>query len=68
MKYPVRCKIIDVDGQNIQVGPHIARTPKASKPHIGKDGTADRINGRVRIDLDDGGHIFGDECWWEPLN
>jgi len=65
MKYPVRCKIVDVTGQ--KVFPDImGRTPDESKPHIGKRGLAERIGGDVRITLDDGEILWGNECWWKP--
>ena len=58
MKYPVRCKIVDVTGQ--EVFPDImGRTPDESKPHIGKRGLAERIGGDVRITLDDGEILWG---------
>ncbi|KKM77794.1 hypothetical protein LCGC14_1366480 [marine sediment metagenome] len=70
IKYPVRCKIIDAEAQGHQVGPHSARTPKVSRPHIGKEGIAERIpreGNAVRISLDDGNILYGCECWWEPI-
>jgi len=52
MKYPVRCEIIDVTG--IEVFPGIeGKTPDVSKPHIGKRGLAEKVDGYVRITLDD---------------
>ena len=68
MKYPTRCRIIDVDGTGYQVGPHLAKTPDISKPHIGKEGLAAiGKNNMVVITLDDGNIIEGCDCWWEPL-
>ena len=71
--YPTRCRIIDVDGTEHKIGPYfIARTPDESKPHIGKEGLAERDpddNGfGVRITLDDGSILHGNECWWEPIS
>ena len=67
IKYPTRCKIIDVTG--IEVMPGIkGRTPHISKPHIGKKGLAEIIDDDVRITLDDGNILWGYECWWIPLN
>ena len=67
IKYPTRCRIIDVDGTGHKVGPFLSRTPEKSKPHIGKDGLAERVGADVRITLDDGTELFGYECWWEPI-
>ena len=67
IEYPTRCKIIDVTG--IEVSPGLeGRTPEESKPHIGKEGLAERVDGDVRITLDGGGILYGWECWWEPIN
>lgn len=67
MKYPVRCKIIDVT--DIEVFPGImGRTPKESKPHIGKEGIAYHSREGVTIELDDGNILHGHECWWKPIN
>jgi len=66
MKYPVRCRIMDVTGQEVFPG-IIGNTPDISKPHIGKSGLAEKLDdGNVRITLDDGNIIFGYDCWWEP--
>ena len=66
VKYPTRCQIIDPEGTEIT--PDLRRaTPKVSKPHVGKCGLAERINGVVTITLDDGNIIHGYECWWTPL-
>ena len=66
--YPTRCQIVDVDGLDHKVGPYTARTPTKSHAHIGKQGTAERVSGDVRITLDDGAIIMGFECWWVPIN
>ena len=44
-----------------------ARTPPKSKPHVGKEGLAEKENGVVKITLDDGVILYGYECWWEPI-
>jgi len=65
MKYPIRCKIIDVNGHD--VFPGIAgRTPDISKPHIGKVGLAEDLPQGIRITLDDETILWGYECWWVP--
>lgn len=68
IKYPVRCEIIDVTGE--EFCPGIKRkTPEKSKPYIGKHGLAEKIDTlNVRITLDDGSVLFGYECWWKPLD
>lgn len=69
MKYPVRCKIIDVTGVEVFPGME-GKTPNKSKPHIGKEGLAEKDVtgfGKVRITLDDGNILFGHECWWTPI-
>jgi hypothetical protein len=67
MKYPTRCRIVDVEGEEVASG-IIAKTPDISKPHIGKEGLAERISDlTVRIVLDDGTILMGYECWWEPI-
>ena len=75
IKYPTRCEIIDVTAQ--EVFPGVAgRTPSKSKPHIGKQGIAERIvielgTGQlktVKITLDDGNILYGYECWWKPID
>ena len=65
MKYPVRCEILDVTGQEVFPGIE-GRTPDESKPHIGKRGLAEEIGYNVRITLDDGSILWGYECWWKP--
>ena len=66
MKYPVRCQIVDVTGKKIFPGVE-GNTPEVSKPHVGKKGLAEMVNGQVRIMLDDGTVIWGYECWWKHL-
>jgi hypothetical protein len=66
MKYPTRCRIVDVSGNEVFPG-LTANTPEISKPHIGKLGLAEKINDIVRITLDDGNLLYGYECWWEPI-
>lgn len=70
MKYPTRCRIVDVDGTGYRVGPYTAATPGVSKPHTGKEGWAEKAveDDGVTITLDDGTVLCGSECWWEPLN
>lgn len=66
MKYPIRCQIIDVGGEEIYPG-IIAKTPEISKPYIGQLGVARRLlDGNVRITLDNGVVLMGYECWWSP--
>ena len=67
MKYPTRCEIIDVTGRE-KFGLKL-RTPDESKTYIGQTGLAERAEpgSRVKITLDSGGIIYGDECWWRPL-
>ena len=66
IRYPTRCKIIDITG--IEIFPGIeGRTPDESKPYIGKEGLAERVGKDVRITLDDGNVLAGDKCWWEPM-
>ena len=67
MKYPCRCKIVDVDGLDHRIGPFTAATPELNKPHIGKLGIAEKVKGKVRITLDDGTVLLGSECWWGKL-
>lgn len=63
-KYPCRCEIVDADNKEVLPG-IIGRTPEISRPHIGKRGLADvDANGRIKIVLDDGNIIYGDQCWW----
>jgi len=61
IKYPTRCKIIDVGNKSWR------KTPNVSKPHIGKFGLAENINGLVKITLDDSHVVWGHECWWIPI-
>ncbi len=71
MKYPVRCKIVDVTGLKRTMGgkDFTLTTPEISKLHIGKEGFAKKDeNGFVRIKLDDGNILWGHECWWVPIN
>ncbi len=68
MKYPVRCKIIDVVGIEVFPGGIEGTTPEISKSHVGKEGLAEKIGNNVRITLDDGGVLWGYECWWTPIN
>ena len=70
MKYPVRARIIDAAGEPIPFPAPlgiVCATPAASLPHIGKEGLAELVRGLVRITLDDGGIIWGHDCWWQPL-
>ena len=67
MKYPVRCEIIDAAGKMVFPGIK-AKTPDASKPHIGEKGLAEKIGDNVRITLDNGSILWGYECWWRPLD
>lgn len=66
IKYPTRCRIVDVNGQTFH-GIKI-RTPDKSYPHLGKYGLAELEDGLVKITLDDGNIIYGYECWWIPIN
>lgn len=67
MKYPTRCRIVDVDGETWQ-GLSIA-TPEESRPHVGKEGVAELLDPlTVRITLDDGNIIYGYECWWDSIS
>ena len=67
IEYPTRCKIIDVTG--IEVFPGlVGNTPEVSKPHVGKNGLAERVKKGVRITLDDGSILWGYECWWKPIS
>ncbi len=67
IKYPTRCRIIDVTGQEVFPG-FPARTPEKSKPYVGQFGLAERDeNDDVRITLDSGNVIYGYECWWTPI-
>ena len=68
IKYPVRCKIVDVTGVKKTMGgkEFTLNTPDISKPHIGKQGLAENMEDGlgVRIALDDGTVLYGYECWW----
>lgn len=69
MEYPVRCRIVDVTGEEVFPGLE-RRTPDESRPHIGKEGLAEWAewaDETVRITLDDGTVLRGSECWWEPI-
>ena len=57
MKYPVRCRIVDLTGS----------LAPGNKPHIGKEGLAEEIDENVRITLDDGTILWGYDCWWEVI-
>lgn len=67
VEYPTRCRIIDADGENWH-GIEMA-TPDVSKPHLGKEGLAELIEGgdRVKITLEDGTVLYGEDCWWVSL-
>ena len=68
MKYPTRCRIIDVTGRPSFIDGIELRTPEKSKFHIGKEGIARRMKNRnIKITLDDGNILMGHECWWEPI-
>jgi hypothetical protein len=76
MDYPVRCRIVDVTGQEVVPG-FVRHTPEVSRPHVGKLGWAEKIKAPpdahslidyiIRITLDDGTILYGYECWWEPV-
>lgn len=66
MDYPTKCRIVDVDGKEVFPG-LIGKTPKESKPFVGQKGLAELINDRVRITLGNGQILWGEECWWEPI-
>lgn len=67
MIYPTRCEIIDVAGKEFLPG-IVCKTPDVSKPHIGKQGLAERLpDGDIQITLDDGNVLMGYECWWKPV-
>lgn len=63
--YPVRAVVIDADGMPFHGW--TARTPDVSRPHIGKQGLAEKVRGDVRLTLDDGTVLWGWECWWKPV-
>ena len=62
----IRCRIVDPKGREVFPG-YKAFAPARSMLHIGKEGFADDEFNRVRITLDDGTIIYGDECWWEKI-
>jgi hypothetical protein len=70
--YPTRCQIVDPDGMPIAEG-LTSRAPEKSLPHIHKKGWAYLVEDpdvpwhTVRIELDDGNVLFGNECFWIPL-
>ena len=74
IKYPVRCRIIDVEGTEVFPG-IIGATPEISKPHVGKTGWAVKVlyknspndGYHIHLLLDDGNTLWGYECWWEPI-
>ena len=67
VNYPTRCRIVNPGGFDYLPGLE-AQAPEKSLPHIGKEGLAERTpGGDVMITLDNGGIIFGYECWWEPI-
>ena len=67
IKYPTRCEILDVTGQEWRPGIEM-KTPDCSKQHIGKQGLAERTpDGDIKITLDDGTVILGYDCWWKPI-
>jgi hypothetical protein len=67
-RYPTRCRIIDVIGQEVLPG-IMGNTPEVSKPHVGKFGTAEIIDDYdVKITLDDGNVLWGYECWWQSVS
>ena len=67
MNYPIKCKIIDVDGKEVFPG-LMGKTPEISKDHIGKEGMAEKFEGTVKITLNDGNVLYGYDCWWEPID
>ena len=68
-EYPTRCVIVDPTGHKFGTsGEYECRAPEESLPHIGKFGVAEMLNEwTVKIALDDGGVIYGSDCWWIPL-
>lgn len=67
IKYPTRCEIIDVTGEEVFPGV-IGNTPDVSKSHIGEFGVAEKIDDlNVKITLDNGVVLMGYECWWRPI-
>lgn len=67
--YPTRCRIVDVTGMAFKAHGWMMRTPEASVPHLGEQGTACQENEySVRIRLDNGAELMGSECWWVPMD
>ena len=76
MNYPIGTRVEVVDAVAARVGEN--PTPQ----HIGRQGvltgekaTAYKVNGEVvyrgstpEITLDNGDIVYGDECWWKPLD
>jgi hypothetical protein len=60
---PCRCIIVNPDGMMLGHD-YVARTPPDSKQYVGKRGFAEKIQGKVRITLDNGITLWGDECWF----
>jgi hypothetical protein len=73
VKYPTRARIIDVDSKPTVLvtadglQSFVPKTPPKSRPHVGKEGLAEKFSQGVRITLDDGTILWGWECWWEPI-
>lgn len=69
IKYPVRCRIIDIAGEILDpMYPDIVTaTPKVSQPHMGEEGLAEWVDNNVRITFSDGSVLWGYECWWTPI-
>ena len=70
MGYPIRVRIVDIAGEPVPaMGPGVvAATPTESLPYIGKLGWAyDHEGWTVRIIMDDGDTLYGDECWWDAV-
>lgn len=66
IKYPCRCRIINVTDQEWH-GLNLI-TPEESKQYIGMVGTAYQEDEfYIRIELDNGKVIYGYDCWWEPI-
>ena len=70
--FPCRCMIVDPDGMRLNPLPpdghgYVARTPSDSKQYVGKRGFAEKNQGKVRITLDNGITLWGDECWFMCL-
>ena len=69
-----RVRIVSAAGTEVVPG-IIAADPEVAKPHADKLGwmteePADALGGRTnpRIELDDGGILWGYECWWDYYN